>query len=419
MANTLQHRLDLFRELAQKHEAVYLLESNGYEDPFGRFRWILLAGSKRSFRIDEQEEKPWERLRSFLNEPSDAPYLPGFLSYDLKNSLEALSSTNPDQTHFPLMSFVEPEFILGEDRLGNSIEYGIPLDFQMPYQTDEKVYHLPEISMVPMLSEDEYTQRFNELHTHILRGDIYEVNYCMHFGTHVPALDPVELFRKLNSLSPAPFACLMKNGQEWLMGSSPERFLNKRGSKLISQPIKGTVRKTGNSSADLKAAEILKADPKERAENVMIVDLVRNDLTPFAMRGSVQVDELCGIYPFATVMHMISTVSAELVDERQGLEALMNAFPMGSMTGAPKIRAMQLAEKAENFRRGIYSGALGYFTPSGDFDFGVMIRSFTWNAKNGYLSFSAGSAITHKAQAASEYRECLLKAEALLNSLRQ
>ena len=137
MANTLQHRLDLFRELAQKHEAVYLLESNGYEDPFGRFRWILQAGSKRSFRIDEQEEKPWERLRSFLSEPSDAPYLPGFLSYDLKNSLEALSSTNPDQTHFPLMSFVEPEFILGEDRLGNSIEYGIPLDFQMPDQTDE------------------------------------------------------------------------------------------------------------------------------------------------------------------------------------------------------------------------------------------------------------------------------------------
>jgi para-aminobenzoate synthetase component 1 len=239
----------------------------------------------------------------------------------------------------------------------------------------------------------------------------------MQFSAHVDDLDPVAVFHKLNERSPAPFAVLMKNDDVWLMGSSPERFLNKQGNRLISQPIKGTIRKTGDAELDKKGALQLKNDQKERSENVMIVDLVRNDLTHFAKSGSVIVKELCEIYPFATVQHMISTIQAELEDESKGIDAIMRAFPMGSMTGAPKIRAMQLAEETETFRRGIYSGALGYFTAEGDFDFAVMIRSFTWNQTNGYLSFSTGSAITHKANAQAEYNECLLKAEALLQSL--
>jgi para-aminobenzoate synthetase component 1 len=239
----------------------------------------------------------------------------------------------------------------------------------------------------------------------------------MQFSAHVSDLDPVSVFQKLNERSPAPFAVLMKSDEVWLMGSSPERFLNKQGCTLISQPIKGTIRKTGEAELDKIAAIQLKNDQKERSENVMIVDLVRNDLTHYAQSGSVIVKELCEIYPFATVLHMISTIQAELVDETKGIDALMSAFPMGSMTGAPKIRAMQLAEETETFRRGIYSGALGYFTKEGDFDFAVMIRSFTWNQTNGFLSFSTGSAITHKANAKAEYNECLLKAEALLQSL--
>jgi para-aminobenzoate synthetase component 1 len=356
-------------------------------------------------------------LRDFLNASSSAPIIPGFLSYDLKNHLENLKSQNPDLTDFPLLSFLKPECIIGELRNGQSFNYGYSVELEENSIDWEKP--IPPIEMQVSMSEESYTQRFDQLKNHILRGDIYEINFCMHFGAYVPSLEPIQLFKRLCLLSPAPFSCVMKNGSNWLIGSSPERFLKKEGTKLISQPIKGTVRRSADEDIDQLAISKLKSDPKERAENVMIVDLVRNDLSHFAKRGSVQVAELCEVYPFATVHHMISTVEAELTSADLGLEAIKKAFPMGSMTGAPKIRAMELAEETENFRRGIYSGALGYFTSEGDYDFAVMIRSFTWNATSGYLSFSTGSAITNQANASAEYHECLLKAEAMLKSLQK
>lgn len=417
MKHTFQDRILLFRTLAHSFKHVYLLESNGYDDCYGRFSWVLLAGNTNTLTLNKDEKSPWGKLKSFLKTTGNTPIIPGFLTYDLKNSLENLSSNNSDLSDFPLLSFFEPEFIIGEERDGNLIEFG-ELDFGELVQFGEKkASAFDAIEMKSNLTEEQYTHYFNRLQTHISRGDIYEINYCMQFSAHVLDLDPVFVFQKLIERSPAPFAVLMKNEDVWLMGSSPERFLNKQGKRLISQPIKGTIRKTGDAELDKKAAIQLKNDQKERSENVMIVDLVRNDLTHYAKSGSVIVKELCEIYPFATVLHMISTIQAELVDETKGIDALMRAFPMGSMTGAPKIRAMQLAEETETFRRGIYSGALGYFTPEGDFDFAVMIRSFTWNQTNGYLSFSTGSAITHKANAKAEYNECLLKAEALLQSL--
>ena len=417
MKHTFQDRILLFRTLAHSFKHVYLLESNGYDDSYGRFSWILLAGNTNTLTLNKDEKSPWGKLKSFLKTTGNTPIIPGFLTYDLKNSLEILSSNNSDLSDFPLLSFFEPEFIIGEERDGNLIEF-VELDFGELVQFGEKkASAFDAIEMKSNITEEKYTHYFNRLQTHISRGDIYEINYCMQFSAHVLDLDPVFVFQKLIERSPAPFAVLMKNEDVWLMGSSPERFLNKQGKRLISQPIKGTIRKTGDAELDKKAAIQLKNDQKERSENVMIVDLVRNDLTHYAKSGSVIVKELCEIYPFATVLHMISTIQAELVDETKGIDALMRAFPMGSMTGAPKIRAMQLAEETETFRRGIYSGALGYFTPEGDFDFAVMIRSFTWNQTNGYLSFSTGSAITHKANAKAEYNECLLKAEALLQSL--
>ena len=417
MKQTFQDRILLFRTLAHSFKHVYLLESNGYDDSYGRFSWILLAGNTNTLTLNKDEKSPWEKLKSFLKTTGNTPIIPGFLTYDLKNHLENLSSNNYDLTDFPLLSFFEPEFIIGEERDGNLIEFG-ELDIGELVQFGEKkASAFDAIEMKSNLTEEQYTQYFNQLQNHISRGDIYEINYCMQFSAKVDDLDPFSVFQKLNERSPAPFAVLMKNDDVWLMGSSPERFLNKQGRRLISQPIKGTIRKTGDAELDKKAAMQLKNDQKERSENVMIVDLVRNDLTHYAKSGSVIVKELCEIYPFATVLHMISTIQAELENESKGIDALMRAFPMGSMTGAPKIRAMQLAEETETFRRGIYSGALGYFTPEGNFDFAVMIRSFTWNQTNGYLSFSTGSAITHKANAKAEYNECLLKAEALLQSL--
>ena len=410
---SLLQRIQTFKELSDLHDRVLLLESNEYADPYGSFEWILLAGAQNILA----ENARWDELSDFLKGHFDCPILPAYLSYDLKNDLENVFSSNPDATHFPALACWEPASLIAKKRNGQFVQWGQPISVATYDATTTNPF--PSISMQPSYTEAQYTEKFERLKHHILRGDIYEVNFCIHFGTIVPELDPVQLFLRLNALSPAPFACLLKDRDNWLVGSSPERFLVKKGEQLISQPIKGTIRKGNSDEQNIQLADQLRNDPKERSENVMIVDLVRNDLSHYAKRNSVQVKELCGIYPFATVMHMISTIESQLSDHRLGVEALKKAFPMGSMTGAPKIRAMQLAEDAENFKRGIYAGAIGYFTPEGNYDFSVVIRSFTWNSRSGYLSFSTGSAITQKANAKDEYRECLLKAEALLKSLSQ
>ncbi|MFY7988966.1 MAG: chorismate-binding protein, partial [Flavobacterium sp.] len=194
-------------------------------------------------------------------------------------------------------------------------------------------------------------------------------------------------------------------------------YLRKEGLKVISQPIKGTARR----SLDVKQDEQLKSDlaqnEKERSENIMIVDLVRNDLSHTATKGSVQVEELCQIYTFKQVHQMISTIVSEVENTTSPIEILRTTFPMGSMTGAPKISAMQIIEALEETKRGLYSGTVGYFTPTGDFDFNVVIRSILYNSQNKYLSFSVGSAVTAQAIPEMEYEECLLKAKAMFEVL--
>jgi para-aminobenzoate synthetase component 1 len=206
---------------------------------------------------------------------------------------------------------------------------------------------------------------------------------------------------------------------QYIISASPERFLAKRGRQLISQPIKGTAKRSANLAEDEQLKLSLKNHPKEQQENVMIVDLVRNDLTRSAVAGTVKVEELFGIYSFEQVHQMISTVTCLKADDVSDVEAIRNTFPMGSMTGAPKVNAMRLMEKYERSKRGVYSGAVGYFSPDGDFDFNVIIRTILYNAATQYLSFQVGSAITHSADAENEYQECLLKAKAILEVLGQ
>jgi para-aminobenzoate synthetase component 1 len=227
------------------------------------------------------------------------------------------------------------------------------------------------------------------------------------------------LYRNLNRRSPAPFSALVRWNDSWLICSSPERFLLKKGNTLVAQPIKGTARRTGNAEIDNKIASALKNDAKERAENIMITDLMRNDLSHFALPGAVKVSELCGVYPYNKVFQMISTIEAELSESSTLSEILPTVFPMGSMTGVPKISAMRLAEEYESFRRELYSGSIGYCTANGDFDLNVVIRSYLYNARTGYLSFSTGGAITIRSDADREYDECLLKAESLIECLKE
>jgi para-aminobenzoate synthetase component 1 len=262
------------------------------------------------------------------------------------------------------------------------------------------------------ISREEYITDIKQILAHIQRGDVYELNYCQEFYSEEAVINPAQVYLQLNDFSPMPFSCFYRLGEKYVMCASPERFLKKSGSKIIAQPIKGTIARGKNEAEDFLQKQKLLNDEKERAENVMIVDLVRNDLSRTAKKNSVQVEELFGIYTFPHLHQMISTIVSEVRDGVEWTDVIRSAFPMGSMTGAPKIRAMQLIEQYEKTKRGLFSGSVGYITPEGDFDFNVIIRSVLYNAEKKYVSFMAGSAITANSVPEKEYEECLLKASA-------
>jgi para-aminobenzoate synthetase component 1 len=361
-------------------------------------------------------------LDSSLN--IDKSWYFGFLGYDLKNKIEKLDSNNIDFLSWPDLYFFQPEHIL---LIGNN---------NLEILSHRKSKHSPEeifnqlknkncqnkntqhknYYLKPRLSKAEYTNKINKLKEHILRGDIYEINFCHEFFTHAN-FDPYKGYQKLCQVSPTPFSCFFKLNDKYLLSASPERFLKKQGTKLISQPIKGTIKRGTTEVEDKQNKSMLQQNKKERAENIMIVDLVRNDLSRIARKGSVKVDELCGIYSFKQVNHLISTVSATI--DNPSIETIIRStFPMGSMTGAPKIRAMKLSEKYETTKRGLYSGAVGYISPEKDFDFNVVIRSLQYNNENNYLSYMVGGAITFLSEPEKEYEECLVKALALEDMLK-
>jgi para-aminobenzoate synthetase component 1 len=254
----------------------------------------------------------------------------------------------------------------------------------------------------------------------IQRGNIYEINYCQEFfAEHVELKDNIDTYFKLNQLTKAPYSTFLNVANFSVFSGSPERFISRKGNKLISSPIKGTRKRGKNKTDDENYKKELLQDKKERSENVMIVDLVRNDLSKIATPGSVKVDELFGIYTFETVHQMISTISCELKKGLTFTDILKATFPMGSMTGAPKIRAMKLIEKHEDFRRGIYSGSIGYIKPNGDFDLNVIIRTLIYNKDKKYLSCPVGSAITSNSNPESEYQECLVKVQGILDGMNE
>lgn len=411
----MSHKLGL---LASNTPFFTLLDSNGTGD------WELRCGWQS---VNNFSALDFDALTRFQTDSKD--WLFGHLGYDLKNQLENLQSSHVSRIGFPDLHFYRPRFTLefageeislgylpGDEAQANELLQLLLAETQ-PGET-EADDHGPEIKNITAgRSREEYLQQVSELLRHIARGDIYEINYCMEFFAEQVQLNPETCFRRLNAKAKAPFSALYRLRNNWLMCASPERYLKKTGRKIISQPIKGTIRRGKDAAEDERLKNQLLNDPKERCENVMIVDLVRNDLSRVAERGSVRVEELFGVYAFETVHQLISTVAAELRPDCSGVDALKATFPMGSMTGAPKVRAMQLAEHYEGMKRGLYSGALGYFTPDGDFDFNVVIRSIQYNEASGALSLMVGSAITHYASPEKEYEECLLKAQALFDAL--
>lgn len=401
-------------------DTAVLLNSNSHQgDRYGVLPWVMAAGAHEE--LVGRNYGVFDDLKEFADACQD--WLFGCFSYELKNQVEKLQSKNPDHIKLPLCHFFRPVVLVMPVRNGLQIGtlpgHGIFSDpasvFDMITGTDY-LNGLPAGSPPAIrqrVSKSHYLNRVEAIKNHIQRGDIYEMNYCIEFFSDNALIDPVSVYQHLNRTSAAPFSGFYSFNNTTLMCASPERFLRKQGNKIISQPIKGTCRRGDDPVEDDRLKEFLRHDPKERSENVMIVDLVRNDLSRTAQKDSVRVEELYGVYSFRQVHQMVSTVTARLDPGCHYIDAIRNAFPMGSMTGAPKIRAMQLIDKYEDSCRGLYSGAIGYINPEKDFDFNVVIRSILYNKKKKYLSYMAGSAITIGSQPEREYRECLLKAKAL------
>jgi para-aminobenzoate synthetase component 1 len=342
----------------------------------------------------------------------------GHLGYDLKSEIDNLPSLHENKTGFTDLCFFIPQYVLQLSE--TELKIGSVANDQDEVFAAIKAHTLPNgevkqaLQIQERISKQQYIDAIETIRKHILRGDCYELNYCMEFFAADAQLDPLYCYQSLTTISPNPFSAFYKVNNSYLLCASPERFLRKEGTKLISQPIKGTIRRNNADAAadDLLKQQLYKSE-KDRSENVMVVDLVRNDLSRICKEGSVQVDELFGIYSFPQLYQMISTISGEVNDALTFTDVLRATFPMGSMTGAPKRKVMQLIEEYEQSRRGLFSGAVGYIAPNGDFDFNVVIRSIFYNAASNYLSYMVGSGITFYSNAAEEYEECLLKADAI------
>jgi para-aminobenzoate synthetase component 1 len=411
---------------AQQFDTVIWLDSNNYQQQYSNFDTGLAVEEFTSIKTDYYNA--FNKLKEYQSITKD--YIFGYISYDVKNDVEQLSSKNFDGLEFPELYFFQPQKLIFIK--GNSVEFQylklvddeIENDFLTICQTKfVEVFSdnlKDNIKIKLRIHKDEYHQKVNAILQHIHRGDIYEANFCQEFYAENTNINPLKVYQDLNGISEPPFAVFLKLKHQYLLSASPERYLKKEGSKIISQPIKGTAKRLKSKIDDDKIASDLSRDIKERSENVMIVDLVRNDLSKTAKMGSVKVEELCKVYSFKQVHQMISTVVSEIDQNTHPIDILQSTFPMGSMTGAPKVSAMKIIENLEETKRGLYSGTVGYFSPNGDFDFNVVIRSILYNEEKKYISFSVGSAITAKSIPEKEYEECLLKAKAmkivLLNS---
>ncbi len=398
------------------------LDNHYYHSAYQSIECLAAAGAVKTISAQDQSLPV---LSSIMAEEKD--WLFGHLNYDVNIREENNIPGNTDYIGFPGFFFFQPETVLqlkpGQLTI-STIATTTPEDiYQQIVHGPSTMDHRPwSISPVSRISKHDYLNTVKQIQQHIQRGDCYELNFCQEFFAAGTIINPLQLYRQLTLRSPNPFSCFYKLDDKYVLCASPERYLQKKGNRLISQPIKGTFKRNpGNPAADEALKLQLQNSEKDKSENVMVVDLVRNDLSRICSEGSVIVDELFGVYSFPQVHQMISTISGELKPETGFADIINASFPMGSMTGAPKKRVMELIARYEKSKRGIYSGAIGYIDPQQDFDFNVVIRSILYNTTNQYLSYLVGGGITFYSDPEKEYEECLLKAEAmnkvLLNDL--
>ncbi|HZE85374.1 MAG TPA: anthranilate synthase component I family protein [Puia sp.] len=436
---------------ASRFNISCFLDNHRYGLPAHSFECLLAVGARDS--IQAPAGNAFAQLKDFAARHKD--WLFGHLGYGLARETEPSNGhsdpipnpapgptpnpaptrnmpSQPDPIGFPDLFFFVPELLieLGPDtiRIGSFLadhsailaailDQGLHPHTPGPYKPRTGVSGaIP--ALLPRFTREEYLDTISRLQAHILRGDCYEINFCQEFFAQPATIDPLSTWFSLSMNSPNPFSAYYRIAESHLLCASPERYLRRTGNTLLSQPIKGTwPRSPGDPSSDEAGRDLLYASSKDRSENVMVVDLVRNDLSKICLPGSVRVEELYGIYTFPHVHQMISSVKGELPPDTGFVDCIRATFPMGSMTGAPKRRVVGLIEQYERSARGLFSGAVGYITPDGDFDFNVVIRSILYNQRDSYLSYQVGSGITFYSDPVSEYEECLLKAEGMKRAL--
>jgi para-aminobenzoate synthetase component I len=389
------------------------LDNQSYSIQPHHFECMLAVGARYSVSSGELDS-----VDAFIKK--HMAWVFGHLSYELKTEIHGINSVKEDHIGFPVYYFFVPEILISITKQELVINADHPDEIydqilNSVLQDENTQYN---ISINKKLSREEYIDKITSLQQHILRGDCYEINFCQEFFAENVKLDPVTAYLKLSALSPNPFSVLYRLNDQYLVCASPERFLARTGEDILSQPIKGTIKRDlSNKEEDEKLRLILKESSKDQAENVMVVDMVRNDLTRICKEATVKVDELFGIYSFPQVHQMISTISGKLKNDIRFSEIIRATFPMGSMTGAPKRRVMELIDQYEISSRGIFSGSVGYIDPHENFDLNVVIRSIMYNAATGYLSYQVGSGITFYSDPEKEWEECNLKAEAIRSVL--
>lgn len=398
---------------SKQFSILLFLDSNSNRNKYSRYDCLLGVGVHNTKPLSSLED-----LHQF--DTTNKDWLLGHINYDYKNILEPrLFSRHDTVVGFPDFFFFQPEVVCyipaGKQELVIETITADP-EFvcrDIISSPSEINGHIPETNFVRRTDKQVYLDTVDKLRQHIKAGDCYEINYCTEGYAEGVDVTPVAVFDELNKLSRAPFAAYYRNEHRYMVCASPERYIRKEGRTVLSQPIKGTARRGQDEETDEVIKNKLYNSIKDRAENVMITDLVRNDLARSCETGSIKVDELFGIYTFPQVHQMISTISGTLGQGRTFTDALKYSFPMGSMTGAPKIKVMELIDQYEDTRRELFSGTVGYITPGADFDFNVIIRSLFYNSESQRLSYQSGGAITYDSIPESEWEEMRLKAWAL------
>jgi len=405
---------------ANQFNICCFFDDNQYHQKHASYDCLLGAGANAIF---QPRQNVLGQLDAFVKQHND--WLFGHFSYDLKNEVEPLASNGIDNTIFPTALLFQPLVVI-EVRQSTAVISSLqqsPADIFraiLAYTINPEKPGEQAITITPRLPRLQYLDIIHQLQAHILRGDCYEINFCQEFFAAGVDIEPLPVYNRLAAISPSPFACYYKADERYLLCASPERYIKKAGNNILSQPMKGTAKRNlGDEATDETLKTGLQHSEKDKSENVMVVDLVRNDLSKICVEGSVRMEELYGVYTFPQVHQMVSTVQGDLRGGVGMAEILRATFPMGSMTGAPKRRVMELVERYEPVKRGIFSGAVGYITPDGDFDFNVVIRSIMYNRQTRYLNYLVGSGITFYSDAESEYEECMLKAEGMMQALKK